>query len=363
MSQQFPFTRGSALDLSPGQRLPSAAFNAADKNAAQAADGLVWSDTALAKNWQKTTVATGNGIVIMWETSTGRWITAGVSAGAPTAQFSNDGREEWVALSVTAGTNWNVTASGACSGAGTVILGGGGGSATASKIRQSADGGATWAARSTTASGTEFVNCAVWHSGASLFVIGLNSTASTNIETSPDGVTWTQRTGLPNTNGRGASNGAGSSSGVASNGAMVVMLGAPTTTKCITSTDCVTWTERTLPASAQWSGVSWNARSGKWMAIASGQIATSADGIAWSASGLVAPFAGVAIALTSYGRMWVASGSTAGGLSQLRVSVDDGATWLTVKSLAAICTAIATGDNQICAAILNAVYATIRGGL
>ena len=362
MPQTFPFTRANPSDWSPGQRLTSAQANTLDKNAAQAADGLLWSEIAILKSFRKSTITNG-GPAIFWDPPSGRWINGGANAGAPTASYSFDGADDWTALTVPAGTNWGSTTCGASNGSGTVILCGGGGSATTSKIRQSSDSGNTWSTRNVNAGGSEFISCIVWHPAAALFIIGLSNAASTNIEISGDGITWTQRTGLPNSLARGSANGVGSSSGAASNGSVVVMLAASSSNKCLRSTDGATWTESTLPSTSSWTAVAWNATSGKFMAIASNAIATSADGITWSSSGLNAPFNTSATSLTSYGRAWLASGANTGQFG-LAISKDDGVSWRNVKICSAALYATAIGDNQACAVTSGGVvYASIRGGL
>lgn len=358
MTQNFPFTKANAIGWSPGQKITSVQINTVDANAAQAADGNIWSDAAVVKNWQLSSVAAGGGTVVVWEPQTGRWINASQTGGNPTGFFSTDGKEDWVALTIPAGTNWQASVSIAANGAGGVILGGSGGSATASKIRQSIDGGASWNARNTNASSTERVTCAVWHALISKYIIGLNSTASTNIETSTDGATWVQITGLPNTNARGSSN----QSGAASNGTIVVMLSSVSTNKCITSTDGATWTERTLPATGVWSSVAWNSRSGKFLALGIGLAALSSDGITWTSVGLSAPFATGNGSLTAYSRAWVAIGSSS-GLNAIAISLDDAVTWRNVKSLAAAYTGMSSGDNQVVAVGVGVAYATVRAGL
>lgn len=361
MTQLFPFTDPNP-GWGPGKKLKSTDLATVSANSAQAADGNVWSDVAVAKNFRKSTL-TGGGLAIFWDAFSGRWINGGTSGGNPTAQFSYDVADDWLGLTVPAGTNWNLTACGATSGAGSMILCGGGGSATASKIRQSADGGTTWNARNTNASGTESVNCAVWHSGASLFVVGLTSSTTTNVETSPDGVTWTQQT-APNALPRGYASGAGSSAGAASSGTAIVMLTAGSSNQCIRSTDAVTWAAITLPATIAWSAVAYNARSRKWMVLGVSGIATSTDdGLTWSTTGLALPFTTNIGSLVTYGRMWIATGTRGGSNNVVAVSIDDGVSWRNVKLTAALMTQLAVGDNQICAVATGASYSSIRAGL
>lgn len=356
MTQTYPFQRGSALDLADGQKLHADVYNITDRNAAQAADGLFWADATIVRNFSTKTTITNCGFCAFWDAFSSRWITGGASGGNPAALASSDGRDEWVALTVPAGTNWNATASGASNGAGSMVLGANPTSGTSSKIRQSADGGATWTARNTVASSTETVACLGWFAGGSVFIAGLDSPATTNIETSPDGITWTQRTGADSLQRLA----------IGLSPTLAVILNQASTNHIETSPDGITWTQRTLPATASWKAVTWNARSSKFMAIAVNQLATSPDGATWTSTG-TPPFSTSARALVCFGRVWVAFGSDGGFSYLLKYSVDDGATWSVAKSVptpSLVAGGLAVGDNQILHTQSSGIaYASLRGGL
>lgn len=355
MSQVFPFTNPDP-GWADGRKLYASEMIEVSRNAAQAADGLLWSDVAIAKNFGNGSTITSAGRAVFWDAYLSRWITAGSLANDPIALASVDGRDAWMSLTVPVGGGvWNVTLCGASNGAGSMVLGGSITGSSAIKLRQSSDGGDTWTSRSTSASGTESVRDLIWFPAASKFVAGLSSTATTNIETSPDAITWTQRT-APNSTARGK---------FAVSPTKIVCIASASSNKCIYSTDAVSWSEATLPANVVWTGVAWNERSSKFMAIGPGSIATSSDGITWSASGLTLPYPTTCEELCAYGRMWLAVGSRGSGNFLISVSIDDGVSWDPVKSVPGSAGHIATGDNQILYVNSTSAiaYATIRGGL
>jgi len=357
MAQTFPFTRGNPTDFSDGQKLPAAVINTIDKNAAQAADGLLWSDVAIAKNFVTKSAPTVTGVDSFWDSYSSRWFAIGQSGGAPKAYYSADGRDDWQPATVPVGTStWTAAACGASNGAGAIVIG----AVTASgtqKIRYSADGGTTWAVATTTTTGANGVTCLVWFPAAALFIAGMSTTVTGNIETSPDGLTWTQRT-APNTNARVAS---------ACSATVAVVLTSVSTNKCIRSTDGVTWTEGTMPSTAVWQSITWDPLASLFIALAaSGAIATSTDGITWTSSGaLAAPFTASTITgICTWRRIWFALG-TIGSASAVRISVNGGAAWTTVKhiTLLAAGASISTGDDQVLLSADTVAYATLRGGL
>lgn len=100
--------------------------------------------------------------------------------------------------------------------------------------------------------------------GAGLFVRASGATPYT----SPDGVTWTQRTA-----------GATTWSSIAYGNGIFVMVGG--TSSSYTSLDGINWTARTLPSITGWSTVIFS--SGLFIAIGSGNVgASSSDGITWT---------------------------------------------------------------------------------
>lgn len=355
MTQTYPFSRGApgSVDYVYGQRVNPVEINAIDKNAAQAADGLIWSDVAVVRNFVKGTAPdTYPTNKAAWDFTNKRWVFFGSNGGAPEAYFSHDGQADWIALGTPPlGTFWGATSAGACIGVIYVMGGTPPGAASASKIRESHDSGATWTARNTVASSTEGVTGVCWFSGPSLFVLGLDSATSTNVETSPDGQTWTQRTGLPNSVGRAA---------LAASSSIAVAINS-SGNKCIRSTNGTSWTEGVMPTSATWRDVTWWAQGALFVAIGDAAIATSADGISWSSSGMTAPFT-TAAGIATFGRLLVAAGTTS-SKNAIAVSDNSGLSWSRVKSLTGAPNSLATGDGQILCYASGDLYTSLRVGL
>ena len=94
--------------------------------------------------------------------------------------------------------------------------------------------------------------------------------AVTRFMTSPDGITWTARTVSVQTY-----------QGIAWNGSVFCVV-VQNRAYCYTSPDGITWTQRTMPASGQWRRVEWNGT--VFLAVQrNGTVAaTSPDGITWT---------------------------------------------------------------------------------
>jgi hypothetical protein len=297
----YPFSRASA-GFSTGQILTSTAANTIDDNAASGADGALWTDVAIVRNWIGSATFANYGRALIWTDFTGSsvgpcWLSFGVSGGNPLVAYKYATNSAFDIGTVAAGSGLTPL----CAAANTtvVVMGGTPGVASASKIRRSVDP-ITFSAVTTTASGTEGVHGMVWHSGASLFIAGLDNTANTNIETSPDGSTWTQITGLANTNPRGS---------IATNGTTAVILPYNTSTnKCLSTSNGTTYTERTLPATQVWHKVLWDSVYSRFIAYGASSFAYSSDGATWTAGGAVSLITNVADIL---GRVIVGGTSTA----------------------------------------------------
>lgn len=291
-SATYPLQRANSTGYLTGETLPSADANTIDNNAASGADGACFTDLASATSFVLADAmgsTYGHCLGTAAFTSSGRTsrylLSFGVSAGNPLVAWSPVSSGLFSAASgypgaIDAGAGLTPVHGAFAANSANAIMGGTPGSGSTSKIRHAAlahwGAAATpsFVARATIASSTEAVNCAVWHSGASLFVIGLSNTAATNIETSPTGQTWTQITGLPNTNARAA---------MASNGTTIVCTANASTDKCIKSTNGSTWTESTLPATKTWSSVVYDSVNAIFVASSTdGAVATSPDGTTWT---------------------------------------------------------------------------------
>lgn len=106
--------------------------------------------------------------------------------------------------------------------------------------------------------------------GNGLFVAIAHGT--TTYMTSPDGLTWTPRT-LPITNSRGYVSFGG--------GLFMYTRGNTSTALVYTSPDGITWTPRTMPTARAWRAPQWG--NGRWVVVSGAAIAaTSEDGILWT---------------------------------------------------------------------------------
>jgi hypothetical protein len=345
----WPFERANALGYAMFELFTSADATLIDKNAASAASGDIWSDIALVTNYSPVQeVDTGStlGQAVIWDPVRRRWWNFGSTGTKPTGFYSRQ-NGPWTdsgLFAAAVATNWTAANSAAISPAGVIIVGG-----TANdqkKIRRSADG-ATWTEPTTGTSASASVNAAVWSPSANLFVIGLSNGATSNVETSPDGIAWTQRT-APNNKARTAI--------AVSPERIVITSDDPGNDKIITSEDGIVWTERTLPLAAQ-GEITYNAERGLFMVCASTSFMTSPDGITWTTVTTGGPSPG---ALASFGRMFMR------GRTLLHISVDDGATWQTYGEFdlpfAVADARIASSGNQVMAYRNQNVQRSLFGG-
>lgn len=308
MTQTYPFSRANGSDFANGDVLTAAHATTMDKNAAQAADGLMWTDSVIAKNWTHKTTLTNARVVLHGVDASGsaqtRWLVVGASD-MSTTSFSG---AEWI----TPGTTAALCAFPRCGVVNglTVLIGGDPNGSSANKIARSTTGTAgAFSAVSSVDTGTAAVDCLTFF--ASLYVAGLSDGG---IETSPDGSTWTDRT-VPNANARKE---------FATNGTILLAFSSATTDKYITSADGISWTERSFPVSATGYRGCWSSGQGKFYAIqqaSSPTLYSSTDGISWNTVGNDGGIGSTCI-LRSYGRVLLALTGTV-----MLVSVDGGVTW------------------------------------
>jgi len=112
--------------------------------------------------------------------------------------------------------------------------------------------------------------------GGGQFVAVRAGAHTDNIATSPDGITWTSRTG-PDTNKR--------TDVTYGDGLYVAVSDEGHPNQVITSADGITWTQRTTPVDGEWYGVTYG--NGIFVAVASAgstgnRVMTSPDGINWT---------------------------------------------------------------------------------
>lgn len=266
---------------------------------------------AAVQNWRETSVALGStrGDALVWNPGDRLWYFFGKDgSNNPQGSRSLAGDLNTATfLTIPAGSTL-IPAAGAAAAnpSGVIIFGGNAGSAN-TKIRESADG-TTWNARSTVAGAGANVSSAIWHPGAAKFIIGLDNSAATNIETSSNGQTWAQITGLPNTHARGP---------MCTNGTIALLFARSSvvgnTDKYLSTVDGVAFTEGTLPTSQRWHGAVWESRSGKFLAFGSTNWAHSSDGLSWTNGGIAPVNLGSAhwpsIGVVSIGRALLFYGS------------------------------------------------------
>lgn len=304
----YPYTRGNPSGWSDGQKVTAAQINTIDQNAAAAADGTLWTDALIAKNWPHKTTVTGARVAVYARRTTTEahysWRVVGTSD-AEAASFTGS---EWS----TPGTLAALPSAPRCFVANdlTVLIGGDPGGSSAQKIARSTTGLAgSFAAVNSIDSGTAVVDCLTHFN--SLYIAGLSDGG---IETSADGSTWADQT-VPNSNARKE---------FATDGSILLCFSSATTDKYITSTDGAAWTERSLPASATGYRGCYCSQLEKFFAVqqqASPVLYESSDGISWSTVANDAGFSSTTV-LVSYGRVLVAASGTAA-----LVSTDGGATW------------------------------------
>lgn len=153
-------------------------------------------------------------------------------------------------------------------------------------LAQTSPDGVTWTNRTSVLDGGY---CVV--RGGSIWVAGGYNGSDQTIMTSPDGITWTARStplDVPGTIGSPRIN------AVDWNGSMFVAVGADgeRSKTIITSPDGITWTYRASPLDSDFDNsidnydgqaVAWSASLGLWMATTLyGVLATSPDGITWT---------------------------------------------------------------------------------
>jgi hypothetical protein len=166
--------------------------------------------------------------------------------------------------------------------------------------------------------------------------------------TSPDGITWTARV-LPTTANWAA---------LAYGGGVYVAVSVGTAV-ALTSPDGITWTQRTLPATIAWYGLAYGNGMFVTTANTSGvTIATSPDGTTWTQRSM--PVTGTYRSVTYGGGLFMAVSATSGAVA---VSSPDGITW-TQRTLpaTAVWNAVIYGGSQFVAISNGIIGATSPDG-
>lgn len=159
------------------------------------------------------------------------------------------------------------------------------GGSSASKILESSNG-TTWTLRTCGSADTKSVRGLAWDEYNSLFIalVSTTSNGSTQVYTSPDGITWTSRTVAAGITGYWPNLQPSGSRCIAVNTAGLAVA-LSTTTAYMTSTDGgVTWTDRTGPTASANSTIAYSAALDRFIwTNSTGTGYVSSDGINWSA--------------------------------------------------------------------------------
>ena len=173
--------------------------------------------------------------------------------------------------------------------------------------------GVTWTNR--TISGSSGWASVTWSPELSLFV-AVAASGAPRAATSPNGITWTART-ITTSDWTGVT--------WSPNLSLFVAVAYNGTVRAATSPNGITWTDRTINTASGWWGVTWSPELSLFVAVAyngAARAATSSDGITWTDRTIVASF-WWGVAWSPELSIFVAVGS-----NQLATS-PDGITWTT----------------------------------
>lgn len=367
----YPFQRAKALGYALFENFPSAHANIIDANAAQAADGLVWTDVAAFRNFSAAQVLANTAYAAVYNTNTKTWVVMTVAATLPRAFVRFGGTGLFVDGGATTSSAALTPRKRAAdfNPAGNVALFGGvpGASSNKKYVRCiSAVTQGSMASPLSTQTNTSGVNCIKWVPSLGLWIAGHDGTgaglAAGLVETSPDAITFTSRT-TPNQEGRAS---------IAVGPAGVVISSETFSTKVIHSTNGINWFERTMPGAAQqWINVVYVPLLGKYVAISADftAVAYSTDAINWSAQPFTTPanwsnlsVNGQAVA---FGRTIFVIGGYGASTANVGVySQDGGASWSWGATFpySATNSYLAGSDNQLLYGDGTSVYLSIASG-
>ncbi len=156
----------------------------------------------------------------------------------------------------------------------------------------------------------------IWADTLNLFIAVANSGTGNRVMTSPDGITWTNRTSAADNNWNSLAWG---------NNILVSVSNSGTTNRVMTSTNGITWTIRTTPNSNDWNAVTYG--NGLFVAVSStgtgNRVMTSPDGINWTVRTSAADNSWQSII---YANNLFIAGSNSGTNNRIMTS-PDGITW------------------------------------
>lgn len=193
-----PFENTWPTPLGPESKLDPADLDQFSQITSRLADGRVWSDISVVKNWKKPSTAgpgTPNGRSIVYDPKSRRWIVFGISV-APESYWTISGAL-WHQNTANMGSPafQSFAGSSAASPDGVILVGGRPATASTAKLRESSDGGETWTVRNIGLSDVEGISAIAYVRSLGLWIVVLGGVAgSTNgIYTSTDRINWTRR--------------------------------------------------------------------------------------------------------------------------------------------------------------------------
>ncbi len=278
------------------------------------------------------------------------WLACGANVSSPRLLTSPDGRT-WTSQTVGAAAN-NLEAI-AANGSIAVVS-----ELNGANVYTSTDG-ASWTARALAGG---YPRALHWFAGANLFVAGQTAGA---LATSPDGgvTAWVARTTPAGFAAKTWKRFASKSSG----GNLCVGIVSGSHDKCVTSPDGITWTERTLAEAIDAKGICYSTGQQRFYIVgASGKVQHSADGITWTAANVSSPVTFDAQDVAAHGHLVVVTHKVSNGRFRTYYTVD-GATWKRGAELdgAAFATArlvYAAERNQFIFAGNTAVHFSLSAG-
>lgn len=345
----YPFSRANPSDWTAPPVLTAAQLNQMDRNAAEGADGTLWTDVTILRNFVSESVQPAKALV--YQPSTHRWIASWEAAGEAAASYSRNGKN-WHNGTVPLGVLLVPSQNAIAANESVVIFGGTPDGVSVEKFARSDDGGTTWTIEDSSQSTAIGIAGIAWVPGLSLFVAVHADNGL--IETSPDGITWTQRYSEASVVWRN----------VATNGSRIVALGGGADAVKY-SDNGIDWFSGTgIPNLSTWQAVHFNPSLGFVAFGFEGHFFTSADGATWVAH----PSFGDGSLLTStvFRRLLVIA-SVAGAEGQTSIAYStNGLVWTPINMIPTTnVIAIGASDGQLLLSdseVPQKVYSTMAGG-
>jgi hypothetical protein len=198
MTMQWPFSLARPGSYGPLSVPTPDELQMIQEQAALAADGRAWTDVAALKSWQYTLLSASILATVpakphVYDPTTRRWLVFGELTGEAAGAWSISGAR-WLATPTGAMASLQAVSSAAVSPAGKILVGGPPSSgASASKLRESTNGGASWTGRNIGSADAQNVSELAFSSALGLWFASVGGNGGSGLFSSPDGVTWTLR--------------------------------------------------------------------------------------------------------------------------------------------------------------------------